>query len=58
VGQAALRDGITIALALIGALLLLRFRTPSLWLVLGGAGEQHSRLTAAYSLKKQLLKSR
>lgn len=36
-GRAALLDGITVALALAGAVLLLRFRVSSLWLVLGGA---------------------
>jgi len=36
-GRAALTDGVTIALALLSALLLFRFRVNSLWLVLGGA---------------------
>ena len=36
-GRASLVDGITIVLALTSALLLLRFRINSLWLVLGGA---------------------
>ncbi len=36
-GRAALVDGVTIALALVSALLLFRFRVNSLWLVLGGA---------------------
>jgi len=37
-GRAALVDGITAALAGISALLLLRYRVNSVWLVLGGAG--------------------
>jgi chromate transporter len=36
-GRAAVVDGLTIALALASALLLLRFRVNSAWLVLGGA---------------------
>jgi chromate transporter len=36
-GRAALVDAVTIALAVISALLLFRFRVNSLWLVLGGA---------------------
>jgi len=36
-GRAALVDGSTVALALISALLLIRFRVKSTWLVLGGA---------------------
>ena len=37
-GRAALVDGVTVALALTSAVLLLRYRVNSLWLVLGGAG--------------------
>ncbi|MCW3099870.1 MAG: Chromate transport protein ChrA, partial [Chthonomonadaceae bacterium] len=36
-GRAALVDAVTVALALLSALLLFRFRVNSLWLVLGGA---------------------
>src|SRR5690606_14542855 len=37
-GQAALVDGPTIAIAALGALLLLRYKLNSVWLILGGAG--------------------
>jgi chromate transporter len=36
-GRAALVDALTIALAAVGAVLLLRFRVNATWLVLGGA---------------------
>jgi chromate transporter len=36
-GAAALVDPVTVALALLGAVLLLRWRVHSMWLVLGGA---------------------
>lgn len=36
-GRSALVDGVTLAIALIGAVALLRFRVNSVWLVLGGA---------------------
>jgi chromate transporter len=36
-GRAALADPLTIALALLSALLLFRFKVNSTWLVLGGA---------------------
>jgi chromate transporter len=36
-GHAAIRDGVTLLLALASAVLLLRFRINSAWLVLGGA---------------------
>lgn len=36
-GNVALVDGVTVALAIVSALLLFRFRTNSAWLVLGGA---------------------
>ena len=35
--RAALVDGVTVALAVVGALLLFRWRVNSAWLVLGGA---------------------
>jgi chromate transporter len=35
-GQAALVDSITVALALVAALLLIRYKVNSAWLVLGG----------------------
>jgi chromate transporter len=36
-GRAALVDGLTISLALVSAVLLLRFRLNATWLILGGA---------------------
>jgi chromate transporter len=36
-GRAALTDGVTVALAVLSALLLVRFRANSVWLILGGA---------------------
>ena len=35
-GRDALRDGVTVALAAIAAVLLLRYKVSTLWLVLGG----------------------
>ncbi len=36
-GQVALMDGLTVVLALVSGVLLLRFRVNSAWLVIGGA---------------------
>jgi chromate transporter len=36
-GQAALVDWITVALVIVSAIMLIRFRLNSVWLVLGGA---------------------
>ena len=36
-GRAAILDVVTIGIALVSGIVLLRFRTNSLWLILGGA---------------------
>jgi chromate transporter len=44
-GRAALVDSVTVGLALVSALLLLRYRINSVWLILGGAAVGLLRLS-------------